>query len=77
MSSTAIGGSELSNELTEGLLDIRESSADGLSHMNVLLGPPLDRQLNVTSEPFSAMMKSGSIVTLLLEDTMNRERGKI
>ena len=74
MSSTSIGDPELSNKLTEGSLDVRESSADGLNHINVLLGPPLAKQLNVTSEPFSAMMKSGSIVTLLLDDTVNRER---
>ena len=74
ISSTPIGDPELSNKLTEGLVDVRESSADGLNHINVLLGPPLAKQLNVTSEPFLAMMKSGLIVTLLFDDTVNRER---
>lgn len=41
----------------------------------MLLGPPLAKHVNVTSLPLVAMCKLGSIVTLLLGETMiNRKR---
>lgn len=63
ISATCIGGVDVNRDRTVGFI------SEDLIQMKVLLGPPIAEQVNVTLVPLSTIMKSGSILTLLLADT--------